>query len=442
MQSEKTKRLMRNSNELKRFKNIDNTSHKNPLSSWSYNLPPESLCIRCKGRGWCGKPCIILSRIKKFQPKINLEFSGSSPPEIFVGKYGYPRVFTGILSPVEYGQTEKLSMPEEWYNENASIQQILSYRSKMIYSRFLSNTNTNKKNKLLEVMQEVSLASKSVELSFKLKKKPVVKIELDKHVPMIGNPAPLKYVKIDSNPKVEKKVDYLVNDIDIKAMEAIKELYNSGIYVSNIIKILSAGMLGLRIQRKLVPTRWAVSATDDAISKMLLEKIRYQKWISDYLLFSADYLGNHYIIILIPGPWSFEVIESSAKGYFGNNKNLAIWQDYEFFNGRKKYASSVTGAYYANRLAVCEYLNKIKRQASCIVLREIREEYWAPCGVGILREVTRGALRKKPEKFSTLDELLKKAQTRFKLPLEIFTSKSKLLDSIKKQTKLKKFFNF
>ncbi len=409
-------------------------------------MQSQSLCIRCKGRGWCGKPCKILLRLKKFQPKISLEFSGSSPPEIFVGKYNYPNVFTGILAPAEYGSTEKLSMPESWHAEQASIQDILTYRSRMIYSRFTSNIKNKKKTqrqssqqkKLLDLMQEISLASKSVDINFQLKKKPVMKFSLDSHMPIIGNPAPLKSAKLESNPKIEKKVDYLTNDIDAKATTAINELYKSKIAISNIIKILSAGMLGLKIQRKLVPTRWAVSATDDLISKKLLEKIKYYQQVSSYLLFSADYLGNYYNIILIPGCWSFEVIEASAKGYFGQG-SIATWNDYEFFYGRKKYANSVTGAYYANRLSVCEYLEKIKRQASVLVLREVREEYFAPCGVGILREVTRKAMSKKPEKFDTIEQTLKRIQTQFKLPLEIFTNKSKLLSNLKKQTRLERF---
>jgi DNA repair protein NreA len=403
-------------------------------------MPESNLCIQCKGRGFCGGPCKILARLKEFQPKVSLNFSGSSPPEIFVGKYNYPNVFAGILSPNEFGSTEYLSLPEAWHEQQASIQDILNYRSRMIYSRFIIKTK-GQKNKFLEVMQEISLASKAVDASFELKKKPQIKIDLNAHTAMIGNPAPLKRVTIESNPKIEKKVDYLVSDNDVKANQAIHELYHAGINVSNIIKVLSAGMLGMKIQRKLVPTRWAVTATDDSLSKELLEKIRYYQEVSEILLFNANYLGNYYNILLIPGCWGFEVIEASSRGYFGQaSSSIATWHDYEFYQARKKYASSVTGAYYANRLAVAEFLEKIKRQASCLVMREVREEYWAPCGVGILREVTREAMSKKPEKFSNLDDAFKKAQESFKLPVAVYKNKSVLLKENKEQIKLTKWF--
>lgn len=393
----------------------------------------------CKGKGLCGKPCKILSALKKYQPKVKLEFSGSAP-EIFVGRHNYPTVFTGILAPEEYGNTERLSMPESWFKEQATIEQIMQFRSQLIYSRFQSNIRKNSRFK--EVMQEIALSSKAVATEFKLKKKPFIKFYLDLQMPLIGNPAPLEYAKLEENPKVERKTDYVTNDYDLKAGNAINELYEAGTAVSNIIKVLAAGLLGLKTQRRLVPSRWATTATDDTISKLLLEKIRRYQQISEFLLFHSEYLGNHYEILLIPEAFSFEVIEAKMPGSAWNpslESQTYIAQDYEFFHGRKEYASQVTGAYYANRLALAEYLERIKRQASCIVMRECRNEYWAPCGVGILREASRNAFEKKPEKFSSLSEALQSAQKRVRMPISEFTKKSKILDEFRKQKRIFEF---
>ena len=399
----------------------------------------QELCIVCKGRGFCGKPCKILLSIKKYRPKISKSFLGSTPPEIFVGRYSYPNVYVGILAPDEIGNTEKLAMPELWHKEKANIEEILSFRAKLVYSRFKANVKKARKNeKEIELLRNVSLSSKPVDVDFKLKRKPKLNFSLDKHLPLIGNPAPLEKAKIESNIKVKKKVEYIASDYDVKAEEAVFNLYKSKIEISSITKMLSAGTLGLKIQRKLVPTRWAVTTVDSIISKKLLEKIKTYKPINHFMVFNANYLGNYYEILLMPSVWSFEVIEISEKGYFGYG-NIASWHDYEFSYGRKTYASSVTGAYYANRLAVCEYLEKIKRQASCLVLREIRKSYWAPCGVSILRECCREAFRKKPEVFSTLDEALEAIKKRLKIPLELFIKKSKLIKNWNEQQKLEKF---
>jgi len=119
---------------------------------------------------------------------------------------------------------------------------------------------------------------------------------------------------------------------------------------------------------------------------------------------------------------------------------ISLAQDFERFSGRKKYADNVTGAYYTMRLALCEYLEKIKRQAYCIVFREERPEYYAPLGVGILRQLAREAFSRPPEKFNTINEALNQSKTRLKLPIEFFTEKSILLKEYRQQTRLNKWF--
>jgi DNA repair protein NreA len=402
---------------------------------------PE-LCARCKGRGWCNGPCIVLQRVKQYLPKTKLHFSGSSPPEIFVGREGYPNVNTGILSPQYYGDTEEMSMPEIWHARSFPIEKILNNRGQLIYSRFKSRIiDARKSSKFLDAMREISLSDKSVSTEVHLKNPAKVSINFDQSVPIIGNPAPLKKIRIEENPHIDRKVDYISSDTDNKAANSIKALYKLT-EVSNIIKILSAGMLGLKDKRKLVPTRWAVTATDDTISKSLLEKIRYYPEISEVLLFNAEYVGNHYEFLLLPDKFSFEVIEAKMSGSVWNpfSTSTVVMQDNEGFNGRKNYASNVTGAYYSNRLALCEYLEKTKRQASCLVMRECRPEYYAPLGTGILRETSREAFAKLPERFNTIEEALTQAQSRMKLPTPMFKQRSQLLKEYKRQTRLSKWF--
>jgi len=96
---------------------------------------------------------------------------------------------------------------------------------------------------------------------------------------------------------------------------------------------------------------------------------------------------------------------------------------------------------YSCRLALCEYLELIKRQATALFIREVRPEYYAPLGVGILRETTRAAFKQKPEKFQTIKEALKHAQTRLKLPTESFINNSTILKEYGKQTRLSQWIS-
>ena len=385
----------------------------------------------------------ILEKFKKENIKLKKEFSGSCPPEIFVGREGYPKVFTGILSPQEHGDTSYFSMPEEWFSKKAQIIDILGYRSRMIYSRFYSSIKPSfQDDKLKRIMQEVAMTSVPVSMEFKLKKKPSINFSSDYQSAIIGNPAPLIEARFQENPKIEKKVDYLVSDIDVKSVQASEELYKAKIPVSHIIKLLSAGLLGLKKNRKLVPTRWAITATDSHLSELLLEKIRYYPFLQEFRLFNSEYLGNHYEILLIPSELSFEVIEAKFPGSIWNQKGREVFavMDSEGFHGRKDYAENVVGGYYVARLAAAEYLNAIKTQASVLVWRECLPEYWAPCGVGVLRETCRDAFNNEFERFDSLGESLGRIQERLRINIDTFTNKSRIVKEYKIQRKLMDFF--
>jgi len=400
----------------------------------------ENLCIRCKGKGLCGKPCKILSRFIESAPKVKKHFSGSTPPEIFIGRTGYPNVFSGIISPDEKGDTEVYSSPEDWVSNNFSIEQVLSYRGKMIYAR-QEKSNIKSSNIIQQKMQEVALSSKPISIEFFLKRQPRLEFTPSKVFSIMTNPAPLEKINIEENPKVDRKVDYLVSDYDMGSQKALIELYNSKIRISHLSKLLSAGLLGVKIQRKLVPTRWAITAVDDTLSSTLMQKIKYYKELDEFLLFHDEYNGNHYEILLLPGNFSFEVIEAEVPGNIWNpSKKIEFMQDSEGFFKRKEYAKNVTGAYYANRLAACEYLDKIKKQAQVLILREIREEYYAPLGVGILRELTRRAFTISPEKPREINEAFELIKSRINLSPEKFKEVSRIIKEFGKQKSLSKWF--
>lgn len=207
-------------------------------------------------------------------------------------------------------------------------------------------------------------------------------------------------------------------------------LYQKGTGISRLSNILSTGLLGRK--KKLVPTRWSITAVDDTLSKNLIENIKYNKIVDKYLVYSNEYLGNHFEIMLIPHCWSFEVVEWSYPF-------AQFWHDYEDHNGRKSYADSVTGAYYSDRLAVAEYLTKIRKQASVLILREVMPSYNIPCGVWVNREAVRGALEKKPSVHETQESALNEVFSRMKMDRKKVLQNSELLHIARVQMNLQRF---
>jgi DNA repair protein NreA len=397
----------------------------------------EQLCIRCKGKGLCGKRCKILDKFMDNSPKVKEHFSGSSPPEIFVGRVDYPNVFCGVLSPNEKGDTAKMSLPEEWVKQNSSIEEILGYRSQMIYAR--NKTNIKSSKNITNLIQSLAMTAKPTSTEFFLEKKPSQTFTASKLFTIMANPAPLKKAIIEDNLSVPNKVDNLVGDFDAKSLDAVNELYSASIGISHIQKLFSSGLLGIKKNRKMVPTRWSITAVDDIVGKEILNQVKQYPQLSDFELFTEYYNGNHFEILLLPGNFEFEVIEVAFSGSLWSGSKTSFCHDYESFFGRTSYASEVVGAYYADRLATIEYLDKIKRQAKIVVFHEEREEYYAPLGVGIIREAIRRAMTKQPEKFSTLREALDKMKTRVKFEWAEYMNNCKIIKDYGKQKSLWEF---
>ncbi|MEM5801853.1 MAG: hypothetical protein QXQ18_00495 [Candidatus Aenigmatarchaeota archaeon] len=380
----------------------------------------------------------ILDKVKFWKSVVEnvKDFTGTSPPSIFVGRAFYPKIYVGILAPpIHKDDAEVLDSPEVWYKQKAQIDQILNFRGQMIYSRFKASSVKRPSGKLIDIVQELAMSKKATDVEINLKKNPKFRFFLSSWVQPVGNPAPMAQARLAESTKIEKKVDYLVSDYDINATEAVYELYKYGIPVTRIQKIFSAGLLGNILQRKFVPTRWSITAVDDIIGKKLMEKIRSFSGSDEIRLFHNEYLGNHYEILILPGQYQYELVEI----WDVNKLNPSITSDYEPFEGRKTYASNTHGAFYSGRLAVLEYLEKVQRQASVLIVREVRDEYFAPVGIWQLRETVRDAFNKNYESFSILEDALRRICERL-LTKDKWMNKSRLLKILKEQTKIKKFF--
>ena len=374
------------------------------------------------------------------------KFDSISPPSVFIGsKLKYPEMNVGILSPLEKEEEAWIYDDAKfWAENNLSIEDVLKLRGSLLNSRFKSNAlSPRMTNKFVDIAQEIAIASKPVELEIELKNKINLDNKPDRVLTQHGLSAGLKSAKISSNVKVDQKVDKIIND-EIKANEGIQFLYKNHFDEYTLSKILSVGVMGLKKNKRLVPTRWSITATDDSIGKFLLEKIRTYKWIENYELFFGEFLGNQYLIMLFPNVFSYELFELYFPGSSWNpSTEIKASTDYENFYGRRDYASNCAGGYYASRLPILEYLEKIKKQANILVIRIETPSYWAGLGVWVVRESVRKALENKMV-FSSQEELINGAKqiskTKYNFDNTYIFEKSILLKVQKVQKNLTEFF--
>lgn len=402
-------------------------------------------CSLCKGRKLlCGKSkCPILEKIRvfedikeKFYKKLNKnEIFGASPPSIFVGEYNYPNVRIAPLVPPIEGDTSFMGNPLNW--ENKSIKAIIKYRSMLIMGetkyininiqkgKTYKTTKNTKNTKILESIQELAMAIKPVDSEIVLKRKPSFDIVSNGFAPPISPKGDLLKFNIAENPKIPLKSEYVVND-ELKASDSIILLYNYGYDEYYIVKLLSAGLLGM--QKKLVPTRWSITGVQDIIGRYLTKNIIDYPLINDYEVYYGEFLGNRYAVLIIPDYYAYELMEVWEKeSLFGGNGNSPlVLGDYEDLK-IKGYAKETTGAFYASRLSVLEYLNKRKRQGKIVVFREITPDYYAPVGVWQIRTGVKKSFNNHVYKFNTLQDALNKIDELMSVPIELYRLKSKII---------------
>ena len=348
--------------------------------------------------------------------------SGTSPPSVFVGSYGYPKVSVGPMVPPIHGDTSILDSPEKW--KGKSLEEIVNFRLNLIRGvKKIPNEQTD--GRYIESLQEVTMSSKPTDSDLLFQKPTSPKVSLDGEGAPFGPVGEIKSAKFSGTSSV-KSIEKIFYDKDLKAQDAVMTLYNSGIEISKIQKCFSIGMMGQK--RKLVPTKWSITATDDIISKSLTGEVLDYGLIDSYKIFSYEHLGNSFSVVLFPHRWIYEMIEA-----WYSNGILGFGSDHEDARGIH-HPPAIAGAYFAAKLGVLEYLSEKKIQAGVIILREIRPEYAIPVGVWQVREGIREAMRQEAEISDNFDNALNIASQKMSISKTEWLSHGNTLMMMRQKT--------
>ncbi|UTF52567.1 DNA repair protein NreA [Natronosalvus rutilus] len=346
---------------------------------------------------------------------------GSTAPSIFVGRSNYPDIPVGVLSPVgDEDDAESYVTDGNWYQQGYGIDDVLQRRTGLLNSNKRANVDApgiasrlapsvqDVWDGFVGVQREVAIADRPVDLEIGLEGKPDLGLDAGTDVATPRGPrAAARSADLTENPHVPRPVKKTLEDDDWQAQGAMTYLYRRGFDVYEINSILSAGALGEAAQRRLVPTRWSITAVDDTVGQYLRGRIRNAPSIDEVQVWANEYVGNRYWVILAPGTWEYELVEMKAPGSIWNpDPGAGIWMASasEGYQGRSSYVEETAGAYYAARLGVLEHLESIGRQAKCLVLREVSDDYWAPVGVWQVRESVRNAFESAPGAANGLED--------------------------------------
>jgi hypothetical protein len=404
----------------------------------------SSVCALCRGiKFLCGKSrCPVLVKFhsrNKIKPLIDkFRIGGSSPPSVFIGRIGYPKVSIGPMIPPVLGDTSLIDTPELWLHK--SIDEIVDFRSMLIRGKHTVNAfDVNSSNKIVEYTRELALSKNSVFADALFEKKPRGRIAFYDESQPHGPSARLKSFNI-SNPKYEHHIEKAFYDTDLKSRKAILSLYNNGVNISKIQRAFSVGAFGLKKYRRFVPTRWSITAVDSSIGEAMMKNTKTYPQINEFRVYYHNQFDNRWAILMTPSEWQYELIEAWYPNTTWNpyGRSISIFNSYEFYKGRTTYAE-IGGCYYAARLAINEVLNIERRQAGAVVLREAHPGYIMPIGVWNVRESVRKALKESYEKFETLNEALMHISNKMDIPLQRWIRNSAILKNQLFQKRLEDF---
>ncbi len=358
----------------------------------------------------------LYSRIPIQPIVVSRDMEGVTPPSVFVGRYGYPRVNIGPMMTLVGGDVSVMDRPEEWYSKSAS--DIISFRIQMIRGKY--GVKVMEKNRFVENMQEVALAKHSVDIETTFTKIPTGTF-INEEVHPYGPSAPLKEVKT-GNIRLEHRMEKAYYDTDLLAKDAVVNLYEKNLLISSVQKAFSTGAFGKEKNRKLVPTRWSITAVDDTLGKYLINNIKNNPVIDGYYVYECYAMNNRFMVLLFPSEWQYEFLEAFIHVFNNEEMLFADWEPYE---GRKTYAG-MGGCYYSARLSAAEKLRELRKQAGVLVFRESYRGY-VPLGVWLVREHVRAAMKNKPRQFTDMNSAMSYIYARLVLRPERYTKESRIL---------------
>jgi hypothetical protein len=378
--------------------------------------------------------------LKKLTTNVNMrsvevgkELNGSTPPSIFIGSWNYPKVYAGPMIAPLYGDTAIMDSPESWIPAQKTQEEIIDYRLGLVRGKRPVKI-TDLKNRFVGKLQDISLASGSIDSEAQFDRTPRGQSFSDDHLPF-GPSALIEKFDI-GNVKWDHELEKVYYDGDLKAADALMDLHKKGVSFSSIQKAFSIGTMGKERKRRLVPTRWSITACDSTIGKNLLEDVRQYDMIDCYRVHEFSSLNNYYSVLLLPIAWQYEWMEAFLHIL---GKEELVFSDFEHNAGKKGY-SSVGGCYYSCKMAVLEALAREQKQAGAIIFREAYPGY-VPMGVFNVRENVRNAMQQTPREFGEMKTALSYISTKLWLPLTRFIKESTLLKELRtcRQTTLSSF---
>ena len=104
----------------------------------------------------------LTEQIQMKSVNIGKNLEGTTPPSVFIGRWSYPKVYAGPMMSSQMGDTHIMDSPEDWIGQNKTQEDIINYRMGLVRGKQLIRID-DLENPFVEKLQDISLASKSID---------------------------------------------------------------------------------------------------------------------------------------------------------------------------------------------------------------------------------------------------------------------------------------
>ncbi len=356
------------------------------------------LCPRCRGRGWCGRDrCVWNAVISRVRERLRGDVEGYVRTAHVTWR-GYPRVYAAPgLGPPVPDEAETLA--------DLNFERVVEVSGTTL--RKGERRHAREPYDLSDQNVEAAVSGRPVEGTLTVERT----VSGPESSPFVG-PLVEGSLEVDGTPRVPRPLERMHED-EVKAREAVAELIlEKGLDENLVARALSLGLLG--IERKLVPTRWAVAAVDSMVSEELLPRVRELPPADDWVVLRGELYGNEMWVLAGPGPYSLRLVEVYVPGAPWSSDEVTVLEDREGPHRPMREPRETGGAFLAVRTAVLEGMIEEGRSRSVTVIRVVKPEYPIPLGAWVIREAVRRA--EEVGRFEDGDEVLGFLSERLKGP--------------------------
>ena len=222
-----------------------------------------------------------------------------SPPGTMVEPLKYPIVRASVLAATQGSEFISIyDHPESWRGLDSDA--VLKMRAQLIRFGSQVDARSMEPSSLVKTLQTVALSVNPLGIRFEVNDMPQRSLSLLGGLLPTGPAVDARNATILNEPEISRVAEKITEQ-DIPAAESVWKLLDYEYTLDQVARLMSVGLLGMKDNRRLIPTKSAYKASIDAfVSRALMELID-RPLTSKFTLSTVELHGDVFTVFTQPG---------------------------------------------------------------------------------------------------------------------------------------------